>query len=98
MPFNNRSTNDIFFRFLKCLTLRIRPVQIKDLDPSTVDGLWNIDHLSKNGQCFMLEARLCSRKPTIPYEILAKDPVLEKYIKANSQKAEIWAKIKKYSE
>ena len=67
VPFSNsKNSFDTFFRFLKVLSIRFRPVCVDIDDFAHIEGFWN-QRLAYNElrECFLLEAKLCSTLPEI---------------------------------
>lgn len=93
VPFSNsKNSFDTFFRFLKVLSIRFRPVSVEIDDFMPIEGFWNpILAYNKLKECFLLEVKLCHKLPDISPEALWNDPLLNKYIQINSKKAEAWA-------
>lgn len=67
VPFaNSKNCFDTFFRFLKVLSIRFRPVCVDIDDLTHIEGFWN-QRLAYNElrECFMLEVKLCNKLPEI---------------------------------
>jgi hypothetical protein len=81
---------DTFYRFLKGISIRFRPVKILLKDYKNVEGFWNPKFFlsSESIKCFLLEAKLSSEMPEISRSALWTDVILKKYIKDNTKKAE----------
>jgi hypothetical protein len=88
VPFKSNNSQDTYYRFLKALTVRIRPVRIRLPDYFSIEGFWNPKLVSPfEKEYFMLEARLCSQMPSLNFHAMLNDPVLAKYIRINAKKA-----------
>lgn len=67
VPFSDsRNSFDTFFRFLKVLSIRFRPVCLEIDDFTQIEGFWN-QRLAYNElkECFLLEVKLCNKLPEI---------------------------------
>lgn len=77
------SPKDIFYHFLKALTVRIRPISIVLPEYKGFNGFCNYD-LFKHDEaknCFLLEIRLAKRSPNLSSININNDLVIRKYMK-----------------
>lgn len=75
------SKKDIYYKYLKGLSCRLRPVRVKINSPFVdINGYWNILKPRRHAilNCYVLETRLSCRKPTLNDAIL-KDQIIKKY-------------------
>jgi hypothetical protein len=92
VPFNRTNALDTYYRFLKALTIRIRPVKMVLSNCTAVEGFWNPALIpAGERELFLLETRLCSRMPPLALSAMWNDALLAKYIKSNAKKAREWA-------
>lgn len=88
VPFNCDNAQDAYYRFLKALTIRIRPIRISLPDYPSIEGFWNQGLVSPNNrEYFMLETRLCSKMPSLNFQSILTDPILARYMRSNAKKA-----------
>lgn len=94
VPFDKKvADEDTFFRFLKPLCVRIRPVRVCFEQHKQIEGYWN-KLLVKDGvsmDCFLVEARLSSSFPNLSMCALESDQQLQHFIATNRLKAAAWA-------
>ena len=77
------TSEDIFYRFLKALTVRIRPISIDLPAYQDLNGFCN-QKLFVKGEpksCFFVEVRLTKRPPDFTAMDIHNDRVIKKFIK-----------------
>lgn len=79
---------DIFYRFLKCLTVRVRPISISLPQYRDPNGYCNENLLSINHptNCFFFELRNSEELPSLQGVDILNDPIIKKFLKHTKDK------------
>lgn len=80
---------DIFYRFLKFLTVRVRPIAVTLPGYRDPQGFCNEKILATRGpvNCFYLELRNAKRPPNLKDIHIQDDPVIKKFLMTSKNKA-----------
>lgn len=82
------TARDIFYRFLKSITVRIRPVSICLPTYSDPNGFCHSELMPRKqpSNCFFLELRLTKTVPDLLEMNILNDPVIKKFIRSTGLK------------